>query len=198
MNRTTKFAVAGIGLLAAVLGTALGAPQARAQQAEVKLRLVDPTSPGLLLANETSVEAEDIHYKIALWNADNLRDGHKVLPIPGSGLVHLAPHSTYGPISLFDEPDVRSWLKSGNRIVGNIGVTCQTCARGFTYWFLITWGKGGWFSEVTDMTDGSVIVPRLVNGAPIRDYVLQTTLLGRASEVDQQNRIPIAPLGDGR
>jgi len=148
----------------------------------------------LLIANETETEAKDIRYKIGLWNVDNLREGYRVLPIQGSGIVHLPPHHSYGPINLFDTPEIRAWLKPGNRIVGNVAATCRNCARGHTYWVLITWGKGGWFADIKAATNGDVIVPQDDwDTKVVRDHVLKNILLGAAAEIKQEDRFPIVP-----
>lgn len=193
MNRTSKAALMGLGLLAADLVGAFAISQAFAQEADVTLRLVNPANPGLLAVNESATEAAGIGYTIGLWNADNMQDDHKMLSIPGSGFHRLLPNSTYGPISLFDKPEVRAWLKPGNMIVGTVAIDCRNCARGRTYWVLITWGEGGWFSEIKDVTDGRVIAPEPWSTGNLRGHELKIALLGEISEVDQKDRIPIMP-----
>lgn len=193
MNRTSRAALIGLGLLSSGLGAAFSAPQAHAQQAEVTLLLVNPTNPGLLFVNDTAAEAKDLDYKIALWNADNMEDGKKLLPVPGSGFSLLQPNTALGPINLFETPEVRTWLKPGNRIVGNIGVNCQNCTRGHTYWVLITWGEGGWFAELKDKTNGSVIAPQPWIDGNLRNHELKVTLLAWTTDIAQPDRIAITP-----
>lgn len=193
MKRAGKAVLISLGLLAIGLEVTLAASSVRAQQAEVTLRLVDPANPGLLIVNDTGTEAEGIDYKIALWNADNMESGYKLLPIPSSGFRNLEPRSTLGPIDLFDAREVRAWLKPGNRIVGNVGVKCQNCARGHTYWVLITWDEGGWFAELKDRTNGAVIAPQPWLEGNLRDHELQVTLLSWTTDIAQADRVQIAP-----
>src|SRR5262249_30670994 len=66
------------------------------------------------------------------------------------------------------------------------------CARGYTYWVSLTWGEGGWFAEMKDMTDGGTVVPSDPDSeSPLTGDDLKTELLERADDVAEKDRTAI-------
>jgi hypothetical protein len=151
---------------------------------DVTLRFVNPTEPVLQLVNQSGVTARDIKYMVVLWNLD-LPNRTDPLPIPVAGFDWIGPHSTGGPQGLFDLPTVSSLLKSGNRLIGSAGISCPDCARGYTFIVFIIWGKGGWFTEVRDRTDGHALVPRYFSKPEILKYAATLQSIVPQNERDQ-------------
>lgn len=115
---------------------------------EIKLRLVHPISPMVVLDNVTGVLARDIKKTVAVWNADDLRaystgsSGNDPLPIPISTFDVLRPHTSSGRDSLFQQSLNAGLIKTGDRLIGSIGVICPTCFRGHTYFRIYRLGNG--------------------------------------------------------
>jgi hypothetical protein len=74
--------------------------------ADVRLRLVHPAAPMLILDNDSGVIAKDIKKMFGIWNADDLRThvqgsaGNDPLPIPIATFDALRPHVSSGPADL--------------------------------------------------------------------------------------------------
>ena len=174
-------------------------PQAAAilPRPEGALSLVDPAHPALLLINQTGLEAKGIDYAIALWNAETLEE---MLAMEGHGPGALLPREMFGPLDLIDPGKIGAFPKDGDKLVGNIAVNCQTCARGYSYWVYIDWGKSGWFSEIEGIADGDLVARKGIGGMPAgisprlsRAKLLKKTLVAWVAIVEQEARIPIAP-----
>jgi hypothetical protein len=125
---------------------------------DVTLRFVYPTAPALILTNQSAIIAKNIKWTVVLWNMD-LPDRNDPLPIPVGTFDWIKPHDEGGPLALFNSPPVSSLLKQGNRLFGCASVDCPNCDRGRTYIVYITWGEGGWFSELKNEKSGRIIVP---------------------------------------
>jgi hypothetical protein len=191
MSPASKATLLWLGVLVGGLAAVLGLSKLHRAEPEVTLRLVDPADPKLILVNDSSVEADDVGYGVALYNVDNLPENGDTLPIEASGVEQLPPHHSYGPLRLFDAVEVRAWLKPGHRIVGTIAIDCATCARGYTYWVSLTSGEGGWFAEIKDMTEGGTVVPGDPDSAPLLGDDLKTELLERADDVAETDRVAV-------
>lgn len=143
---------------------------------EVKLRLVHPISPMIVLDNTSGVVARDIKKMIGIWNADDLRtyvqgsSGNDPLPIPISTFDVLRPHVSSGGEGVFQQSVNAGYIKPGNRLIGSIGVVCPLCSRGYTYFVYIIWGKEGWFSELTEYKEGEVVVPSRITKENLEVY----------------------------
>jgi hypothetical protein len=162
---------------------------------DVTLRFVYPTSPALVLVNESSVVARSIKWTVVLWNLDDPRtyanpapipDAHDPLPIPVSTFDFLRPGTTGGPQGLFNTPLVRPHVKEGQRLFGSASVICPECERGHTYIVSIVFGRGGWYTEVLDWKEGEMATPKKFTKDGVEEYY--KNLLSRVPEA---NRIPI-------
>jgi hypothetical protein len=193
MSPASNATLLWLGVLVGGLAAVFGLSKLHPTEPEVTLRLVDPADPKLILVNDSSVEAKDVGYGVALYNIDNLPEDGGTLPIEASGVEQLPPHHSYGPLRLFDSAEVRAWLKPGHRIVGTIAIDCASCSRGYTYWVSLAWGEGGWFSEIKDMTEGGTVVPSGPDSEPLLGDDLKTELLERADDVAEKARVSIGP-----
>lgn len=157
------------------------------QQPDVALRFVYPSSPALVIVNDSDAVAREIKWEVFLWNMD-LPDRNNPLPIPVSGFDWIKSHSESGPLDLFNSPTVTPLLKPGNRLFGSAGVTCAQCTRSRVYIVYIVWGSSGWFSEVgNDQSAGKVLVPRDFQKETRTRYFQELY-----NAVPPQSRIPIA------
>lgn len=125
---------------------------------ELKLRFLYTKEPTLLIDNPTDSIVRDIKWMVILWNRD-LPDRLDPLPIPVSFFDWLRPHTTGGPQNLFGSPAVASLLKPGDHLMGSAAVICPECTRGRTYIVSITFGQGGWYSEVEGNNSGNAVIP---------------------------------------
>jgi hypothetical protein len=139
-----------------------------AEQPDVTLRFVYPSSPALVLVNGSGAIARNIKWSVALWNMDDPRtyvssnpspDAHDPLPIPVATFDFLRPRTVGGPQNLFDGPLVAPHLKNGQRLFGSASVVCPECARGHTYIVSIIWGEGGWYVETLNSNEGELLIP---------------------------------------
>jgi hypothetical protein len=193
-NTTLPMIAAFAGaLIVALAAMGLATNAASQRQPEVTLRLVDPSKPRLLIINRTGASAKRISYTGVLFKADKSQEGYKTrLPTLNGTLVFLSTNQGYGPIQLFNAPGA-TWLKPGDTIFGNLAVNCRNCAQAHVYWVLFTWGEGGWFAEVKDIAEGSLIVPQPKAGQTIRPYRPAADPLAKILEIDEKERIPIGP-----
>jgi hypothetical protein len=104
-----------------------------AELPDVGMHLVHPISLMLVLKNNSGVIARDIKKMVAIWNADDLRvyvpgsSGNDPLPISVATFDVLRPHISSGPESIFQQAVNAGYIKSGNRLIGSIGIVCPTC-----------------------------------------------------------------------
>lgn len=129
------------------------------EKPEVTLRFVHPKSPYIQLVNTSNAVAAHIKYQVAAWNLDTFAQSQNPLPVPPSEFDLLTSRNTTLPINIFETPTVAPFVSQGNRIFGSASVICPTCTRGRTFWFYIVWGKGGWYSENTDINNGNIVLP---------------------------------------
>ena len=146
------------------------------QLPDVTLRFVYPKSPALVLMNPSNKVAKQIKWVVVLWNLD-LPERTDPLPIPTSMFDFIRPHSEGGPLNLFNVPAITPLLKPGNRLIGSASVQCPDCLRGRTFIVSIIWGDSGWFTEVLDKSDGSIIAPPFFNREKIMEYATQLNAL---------------------
>lgn len=161
---------------------------------EVSLRFVYPIKPALVIVNSSDSVAKDIKWTVALWNLD-LPDRSDPLPIPVSTFDWIRPHEEGGPQDLFSGPLVAPLLKPGDRLAGSASVICPECVRGRSYLISITWGRGGWYSEIEGQKDGKVLIPvRMSDGTPEAiDGPERVAYFNRIlSSVPESSRIPIS------
>jgi len=146
------------------------------ERPDVSLRLVHPAGPMLVLDNNSGVIARDTKKTIGIWNADDLRtyipgsSGNDPLPIPISTFDVLRPHVSSGPEGLFQQSVNSGYIKSGDRLIGSIGVVCPTCSRGHTYFVYIVWGKDGWYTEVSAPKEGEIVIPSRITKENLQTY----------------------------
>jgi len=153
---------------------------------DVTLRFLYSSEPVLQLLNQSDVIARDIKWSVVLWNLD-LPERNDPLPIPVATFDWIRPRQAGGPQGLFLAPSVRSLLRPGNRLVGSASVICPNCARGHTFFIYIVWGEGGWFTEIADMKDGEVFIPKRFTKTAIADFakeLLKTPEGSRTAIVD--------------
>jgi hypothetical protein len=148
---------------------------------DVSLKFVYPTSPALVLTNNTNAVANQIKWTVVLWNLDDPRayagappdnppDAHEALQIPVSTFDFIRAHSTGGPLNLFGSPLVAPYVKSGNRLAGFASAICPNCTRGHTYFVWIVYGQGGWLAELSQYKNGEVISPRPQTRANVANF----------------------------
>jgi hypothetical protein len=165
---------------------------------KVTLKLVDPAHPALLLINETGFVAKDVEFAIALWKAETLEE---LYASEGKGPATLLPREAFGPLDLFNPSKISLAPKPGDKLVGNLSVSCRICARGYSYWVYIDWGKGGWYSEIAGIGDGKLVVPKGLGPMPPgmspqlnRTELLKRTLVAWVAGVSPEARVAIAKL----
>jgi hypothetical protein len=126
--------------------------------------LVYPKDPALVLFNPSHQLAEQVLYTYALFDLD-APTPNDPLQVPSGIAAFIKAKGQSGPQNIFDSiSGMRP--KKGDRIVGSIGINCAKCSAGHTYLVDITFGYGGWFSEVKGWHAGGVIVPRALPGSP--------------------------------
>ena len=91
--------------------------------------------------------------------------------------------------NLFGSPNIRPYLKPGDHLIESASVICADCERGHTYLVDIVLSKGGWYSEVTNVTSGNITSPKRLTKQNVDVYF--TDLIERVS---QKDRIPIVDL----
>lgn len=118
-----------------------------ATRAEVNLKFVYPESPAVVLMNESDSTVREVKWSLAIWNLD-LPERNDPLPIPVATFDWIRKHSESGPQAVFTSPNVSSLLNAGDRLRGSASVSCAECKGGRTFLVSITWGQGGWYSEL--------------------------------------------------
>ncbi|WML91354.1 toll/interleukin-1 receptor domain-containing protein [Thiothrix lacustris] len=141
-------------------------PTKLAVQPSVRLKFVYPSSPALIIENDSPALARDIKWAVVLWNRD-LPDRDDPLPIPVSTFDWLKPHQEGGAQGLFGGALVLPLVNNGDRLVGTATVDCPECDRRRNYIVSITYGEGGWFAEVP--TPG-LVLPRNFTKATREQY----------------------------
>jgi hypothetical protein len=121
---------------------------------DVALAFSSKTSPNLIIENNSEVVAETIKWSPAIWNIDDPRtyinsssrsEFHDPLPIPTQTFDFLRPHSKSLPIGFFDTPNIRPFVKPGQRLVGVVSVICPKCKRSRTYVISVVYRESGWY-----------------------------------------------------
>jgi hypothetical protein len=80
------------------------------------------------------------------------------LQITGQNFELIAPHGMSGGVDIFSNMHGSSLPKDGNRIFGTVGIKCAKCAVGRSFYVSITWGTGGWFSQMKNDTSGDTVL----------------------------------------
>jgi hypothetical protein len=149
-----------------------------AEQPDVTLRFVYPTTPNVQLVNDSGIVAREIKWAVILFNLDAAtKSPFNPLPIPFSTFDFLRGHTNGGPMGFLDAPDVRPLVHKGDRLCGSASVICPDCGRGHTYLVYIVVGEGGWFSEVLSVTSGTPLIPKHLTEAevmPLVNMILST------------------------
>jgi hypothetical protein len=149
---------------------------------DVAIRFVYPKAPALLLVNQSDQIARQIKWSAAIWNIDDPRtyanpnagpNNHDPLPISVQTFDFLRPKATGGPQTLFDE----RLIKPGQRLFGTVSVVCPDCQRGRTYFVHITWGEGGWYTEIADRTEGELVIPHHFTKELVQKYYTESLAL---------------------
>jgi len=162
---------------------------------EVTMRLVYPTDPSIILQNQSPLVAKQIKWTVELWNLDDPRtyinadpapNAHDPLPIPIATFDFLRANTNSGPMSIIDRVQI-PFVKKGQRLFGSMSAVCPDCVRGHTYIVDIVYGVGGWYSELTDEKDGSVIIPRILRRDTVKAYADEFL-----KKTPESARIPIA------
>ena len=150
---------------------------------DVAMHFIYPQLPAIVLDNSSNVTAKDVKYTIVLW--DTNLEQNDPLPIPISTFDFINPHNSGGPESIFSS-QVISLLKPGDILIGSASVECPECKRGRTYIVYIDWGKGGWFSELTNKTDGAVVIPKMFSKEGLQNYYvsLSATPIGERRSIE--------------
>jgi hypothetical protein len=125
---------------------------------DLELRFVYPKDPALIISNPSDKLASEIKWMVILWDMD-APDRKDPLPIPTSGFDWIKPHDETGAQNLFDTNLVTPLLKQGDRLYGSGTVNCPECDRGRTYILYVTFGQGGWYSEIKSEKSGHILVP---------------------------------------
>lgn len=192
LNRLSALLIA-IGVVLVITGIVLynapanvetqsATPNPPPSSPDVAIRLVYPSAPALVLVNQSDQVVRQIKWSAAIWNIDDSRtyvnpnaapDAHDPLPIPVQVFDFLRPKALGGPQLLFDD----RLIKPGQRLFGSISVICPDCPRGRTYFVHIVWGEGGWFSEITDRTDGALVIPSRFTKELVQQYYKEGTTI---------------------
>lgn len=152
---------------------------------DLALQFVYPKSPMLRILNVSNVTARQIKFTIAVWDIDKPQEKNP-LQIPIQTFDFIRPHLFGGNEGVF-EPLVRSGvIKPGMRLFGSASTECPDCRKGHTYWLYIIWGQGGWYSEISDMSSGGVIVPKDFKNITATEFADRTIPL-----IPEIQRIPI-------
>jgi hypothetical protein len=125
---------------------------------DVGLRFVYAKSPALLIVNQSGVVARDIKWMVELWDMD-APNQNSPLPIPTTAFDWIQPHANGGPENLFASPALAHLLTSNTRLVGTAAISCATCTAVHLYVVYITFGQGGWFSEVDNPQSNWAVGP---------------------------------------
>lgn len=156
-----------------------------------------PESPILLLKNDSDAIARNIKWTVVLWNLDDPKsyskpadtDIHEPLQIPVGTFDFLRPHTSGGPLNLFDGPMVAPHIRKGDRLFGSASVSCPDCKRGHTYVVSIIYGQSGWYAELPEVISGDILAPSRALKSNIPAYVNQLT-----ARVHVKNKIEIVDL----
>lgn len=122
---------------------------------EIGIRLVNPDRPAVLLVNNSPVNAKDIKWGIILWN--HRTEDPTPLQIPIQTFDWIKAGMNGGPQDIFQR--VESQVQQGDILYGSAFVDCPDCMKGKTYLVFITYGVGGWFTELHDPKAGSPAEP---------------------------------------
>jgi hypothetical protein len=188
-------AISMVGMLAPLLTT-----PAKIEHPDVTLAFTWEKSPALMVINQSNTLARDIRWTVALWNVDDPRvysnpsapyaaDKHEPLPIPTSTIDFIRANTKAGPLNLFDTPTIRPYMTPGDHLVGSASVQCADCERGHTFKVYIVLDNGGWYSEVTNITSGEVLVPKRLTKQAVSQAVEEFI-----QSVPAQNRVAIVDL----
>jgi hypothetical protein len=171
-------------------------PETAPKLPDVTLRFVYANEPALMLVNQSDVVAKQIKWTVVLWNMDNPKaysagehspDPHEPLQIPIS-VFDFLPARASSIQNLLGSPLVTPHIKKGEKFFGSASVVCPDCERGHTFIVEFELGKGGWFTEILDKTNGDVFIPRRLTKDVVLEY--RRELLARIPESAR------APIGE--
>jgi hypothetical protein len=151
---------------------------------DVTLRFVSLESPLVVLVNSSPVVARNIKWGVVLWKWD-APAGSNPLQIPIASFDWIKSQGEGGPEDIFSR--VASQLKSGDILYGSAFVDCPECPKGHSYFVHITYGRGGWFSEIMSDKAGGPYTP--VNSTKEG----MAAFFAAIDRVPQSERIPITP-----
>jgi hypothetical protein len=159
---------------------------------DITLRLVDPKAPDIQVVNTSDAIAHTVRCGFALFDLDSDHE-NSLLSIPGNGPDFVRPHSVSGPTIIFP-PSMQSRFKSGEKLFGTIGLICPECERGRTFWVYITWGEGGWFSEIPNEEGGNLMVPKGQNywDADNVNTIINSIPVSARIEIKDRNQIDVS------
>lgn len=151
---------------------------------EVKLRFVHTDIPAVIIVNSSDSIARDMKWGVVLWNRDNLGNFNP-LQIPVQTFDWLKGNSESGAEDVFSR--VQAQIKPGDRLFGSAFVDCPECSKGRTYFLVITFGQGGWFSEMSSAKTGGPATPITFSQAGLDAY------FAAIERVPENERMPITP-----
>jgi hypothetical protein len=168
------------------------------ERPDVTLSFAFAKSPTLMLSNQSNKLARSIRWTVVLWNLDNPMaysnpsapdTAHEPLPIPTSTIDFIRPRSKTGPLNLFDFPNIRSYVKPSNHLIGSASVICAECERGHTFLVDIILNTGGWYPELANVTSGDVMIPKRLTKQNVVVYFKDLI-----EQVPEKDRVPIVDL----
>ncbi len=147
---------------------------------DIKIEVINALQPDIKMKNVGNYTANVVRYAVAIFNLD-ATNHYEPLPILGNGADFIHPGQSQVN-DLFS--GVASLIPAGSHLFGSIGVSCENCIRGRTYWIDVHWQQGGWFSELVDERDGATKVPHgTLDMANLYPFILQS--------IPTKNRTPI-------
>ena len=116
---------------------------------DVALTLSGPKMAAVSVWNVSDAVVRDPKYAVVLFNLDADSNPENPLPIPTAGGDYIRRGERWGPNQMIGQPQVRSQIKAGNRLIGWAYATCPECPKHF-YWVFIKHGEFGWYAQLAD------------------------------------------------
>jgi hypothetical protein len=146
------------------------APPAQTSGLPLKVSLINPTNPDLIVENQTDSVAEGILWELVIFRTTD----QAFFSYATQNIGYVKAHSKSAPQSmslnaLVQAPGGGGQIVNGDNLIGTLSIDCPTCS-GTTLIVYFVWGSSGWFYVVPD-GNGKLLMPKDLSKETVSRFI---------------------------